>query len=223
MWDLPGPGIKLVSPALAGGFLATGPPGKSQFHLYFWMIFFLGCQFFPQHFEDVIPLSSTSHIFFGKVHFNLTIASLNVMSLLYDFKIFYSLNLNSLTKICLWGFFWLFVFIYHTWSLLKFLKLWVKVCHQFWKVLSSIFFRFIPYPIFFILSWISSLWLSITSILEFSLISYFLLCSYTFFSSLFSVLFYLNIFYWLFLNFANFIIYVQSAVEFIQWGLNFRS
>ena len=63
--------------------------------------FFLGCQFFPQHFEDVILLSSTTHIFFGKVHFNLIIASLNVMSLLYDFKIFYSLNLNSLTKICL--------------------------------------------------------------------------------------------------------------------------
>ena len=29
MWDLPGPGIKLVSPALAGGFLTTGPPGES--------------------------------------------------------------------------------------------------------------------------------------------------------------------------------------------------
>ena len=29
MWDLPRPGIKPVSPALAGGFLTTGPPGKS--------------------------------------------------------------------------------------------------------------------------------------------------------------------------------------------------
>ena len=29
MWDLPGPGIKPVSPALAGRFLTTGPPGKS--------------------------------------------------------------------------------------------------------------------------------------------------------------------------------------------------
>ena len=27
-WDLPGPGIKPVSPALAGGFLTTAPPGK---------------------------------------------------------------------------------------------------------------------------------------------------------------------------------------------------
>ena len=28
MWDLPGPGIEPVSPALAGGFLTTAPPGK---------------------------------------------------------------------------------------------------------------------------------------------------------------------------------------------------
>ena len=29
MWNLPRPGIEPVSPALAGGFLTTGPPGKS--------------------------------------------------------------------------------------------------------------------------------------------------------------------------------------------------
>ena len=29
MWNLPGPGIEPVSPALAGGFLTTAPPGKS--------------------------------------------------------------------------------------------------------------------------------------------------------------------------------------------------
>ena len=28
MWDLPGPGLGPVSPALAGGFLTTAPPGK---------------------------------------------------------------------------------------------------------------------------------------------------------------------------------------------------
>ena len=33
MWDLPGPGLKPVSPALAGGFLTTAPPGKSIKHL----------------------------------------------------------------------------------------------------------------------------------------------------------------------------------------------
>ena len=29
MWDLPGPGIEPMSPALAGGFLTPLPPGKS--------------------------------------------------------------------------------------------------------------------------------------------------------------------------------------------------
>ena len=28
MWDLPGPGLEPGSPALAGGFLTTAPPGK---------------------------------------------------------------------------------------------------------------------------------------------------------------------------------------------------
>ena len=32
MWDLPGPGLEPVSPALAGGFLTTAPPGK-PYHL----------------------------------------------------------------------------------------------------------------------------------------------------------------------------------------------
>ena len=31
MWDPPGPEIKPVSPALAGGFLTTAPPGKPHF------------------------------------------------------------------------------------------------------------------------------------------------------------------------------------------------
>ena len=30
IWDLPGPGLEPVSPALAGGSLTTAPPGKSQ-------------------------------------------------------------------------------------------------------------------------------------------------------------------------------------------------
>ena len=29
MWNLPGAGIEFLSPALAGRFLTTGPPGKS--------------------------------------------------------------------------------------------------------------------------------------------------------------------------------------------------
>ena len=34
MWDLPRPGLESMSPALAGGFLTTAPPGKSIF-IYF--------------------------------------------------------------------------------------------------------------------------------------------------------------------------------------------
>ena len=30
MWELPGPGIEPISPALAGEFLTTGLPGKSS-------------------------------------------------------------------------------------------------------------------------------------------------------------------------------------------------
>ena len=35
MWDLPGPGLEPVSPALAGGFLTTAPPGKSPGESFF--------------------------------------------------------------------------------------------------------------------------------------------------------------------------------------------
>ena len=33
MWDVPGPGIEPMSPALAGGFLTTVPPGKSPYDI----------------------------------------------------------------------------------------------------------------------------------------------------------------------------------------------
>ena len=33
MWDLPRPGLEPVSPALAGRFSTTAPPGKSKSHL----------------------------------------------------------------------------------------------------------------------------------------------------------------------------------------------
>ena len=35
MWDLPGPGIEPVSPALAGGFFTTKPSGKPGLHYLF--------------------------------------------------------------------------------------------------------------------------------------------------------------------------------------------
>ena len=34
MWDLPRSGLEPVSPALAGGFLTTAPPGKPQSNFY---------------------------------------------------------------------------------------------------------------------------------------------------------------------------------------------
>ena len=34
MWDLPGPGLEPMSPALAGGFLTTVPPGKPKKSLF---------------------------------------------------------------------------------------------------------------------------------------------------------------------------------------------
>ena len=37
MWDLPGPGIEPVSPALAGRFLTTAPPGKSPNFFINWL------------------------------------------------------------------------------------------------------------------------------------------------------------------------------------------
>ena len=33
MWDLPRPGLEPVSPALAGRFSTTAPPGKSYMHI----------------------------------------------------------------------------------------------------------------------------------------------------------------------------------------------
>ena len=34
VWDLPGPGLEPVSPALTGGFLTTAPPGKPHIFLF---------------------------------------------------------------------------------------------------------------------------------------------------------------------------------------------
>ena len=41
MWDIPGPGVELIFPALAGGFFTTDPPGKPPdfFKLHFFLLF----------------------------------------------------------------------------------------------------------------------------------------------------------------------------------------
>ena len=51
MWDLPGPGLEPMCPALAGGYLTTAPPGKSQ----------------GQDFKILFPLGKTSLV--SSLHF----------------------------------------------------------------------------------------------------------------------------------------------------------
>ena len=46
MWDLPGPGLEPVSPALAGGFFTTAPPGKPEFGISEHMLILESKQFF---------------------------------------------------------------------------------------------------------------------------------------------------------------------------------
>ena len=41
MWDLPRPGIESVSPALAGGFFTTGPPGGRCVQDFMWTYVFV--------------------------------------------------------------------------------------------------------------------------------------------------------------------------------------
>ena len=53
MWDLPGPGTEPVSPASAGRFLATEPPGKPEL-LILNPIFYSGI-------DDYHPTSLTQH------------------------------------------------------------------------------------------------------------------------------------------------------------------
>ena len=68
MWDLPRPGLEPVSPALAGRFSTTAPPGKPSlsllkdnfpgYRILGWCLF-LFC--FSQHFKYFTPLSSCLH------------------------------------------------------------------------------------------------------------------------------------------------------------------
>ena len=52
MWDLPGPGLEPVSPALAGGFLTTVPPGKSP-HVNFKSLGCLILQILPHNLNSI--------------------------------------------------------------------------------------------------------------------------------------------------------------------------
>ena len=57
MWDLPGPGLEPVSPALVGGFLTTVPPGKS-FTFYFKSVYFFPSPLGFELFKDRDSMSA---------------------------------------------------------------------------------------------------------------------------------------------------------------------
>ena len=46
MWNLPRPGLESMSPALAGGFLTTAPPGKPWGKIFFFLIYLWLCWVF---------------------------------------------------------------------------------------------------------------------------------------------------------------------------------
>ena len=77
MWDLPGPGLEPVFPALAGRFLTTAPPGKPlnlplcvfkprrciQPTVILIMSFrFLCLQFYPPLLTDILPSNTSDHV-----------------------------------------------------------------------------------------------------------------------------------------------------------------
>ena len=46
MWDLPRPGLEPMSPALAGRFLTTVPPGESLTHFLNWVVCFFDIELY---------------------------------------------------------------------------------------------------------------------------------------------------------------------------------
>ena len=94
IWDLPGPGIEPVSPALAGGFLTTAPPGKSRFFLLIQSdnYYFLTSMFRPL----------TSNVFIDMFELNSIVfymAAFGFMILLYpDFEIVFIIGIYFLDR-----------------------------------------------------------------------------------------------------------------------------
>ena len=54
MWDLPGPGLEPVSPALAGRFLTTAPPGKPATMFFCFLVFNVATRKFYLLFLNVL-------------------------------------------------------------------------------------------------------------------------------------------------------------------------
>ena len=108
MWDLPGSGIKLMSPALTKGIFTTEPPGKpsptllkdnfTNYRILCWCLFFLS-----QYFKYFTPFLSCMHGFWGEGKCNLYLCSPVG-------KVFFSL----------WLYFKVFFFFSLSWIFLKF-------------------------------------------------------------------------------------------------------
>ena len=87
MWDLPRPGHEPVSPALAGKFLTTVPPGKPYF--FFKSFSYLG---FKWRVELTIQLTSCLLIIIGFFHVSLLLLTAVLYIMVY---IFHDLTIHS--------------------------------------------------------------------------------------------------------------------------------
>ena len=63
MWDLPGPGIEPVSPALAGRFISTVPPGRPMDFIFIVAILFYFVFSLQNCFSDVELIDKRGEIF----------------------------------------------------------------------------------------------------------------------------------------------------------------
>ena len=127
MWDLPGPGLEPVSPALAGRFLTTALPGQPL----------------PQHFEYLILVYFGCHYFYKKLALILNeIPICDVLFSLATFKILSSpLAFISLTTTCLGEMLFVFILLeIHCSSWTQKLKCFTK----FDKISTIFFSTFFP-------------------------------------------------------------------------------
>ena len=89
MWDLPGPGLEPVSPALAGGFLITVPPGKptEAFQFDVPLIYFC-CLYFWCHIQKIIAKINVKEIF-PLFSFRCVIVSYLIFKSFIDFELIF--------------------------------------------------------------------------------------------------------------------------------------
>ena len=106
MWDLPGPGLEPVSPALAGGFLTTEPPGKPYLficYLTMWVSFFVMFGSFAYFFYWVVYIFLAFSLFLKIYFLNLLNLFLAVLGLRCCAQAFYSCGEQGLFFIVVHG------------------------------------------------------------------------------------------------------------------------